>query len=102
MFRPALALAAVCVVLAGSPATAQQRPACTDRSNVLSHLSTRYSETPVAMGVANNGGVIEILSSKSGKSWTIILTMPNGMTCMIAAGENWEALPELADLGPSA
>ena len=69
---------------------------------MLSHLSTRYSETPVAMGVANNGGVIEILSSKSGKSWTIILTMPNGMTCMIAAGENWEALPELADLGPSA
>ena len=52
------------------------------------------------MGVANNGAMIEFLSSKLGKSWAIILTMPNGMTCMIAAGENWEALPELADFRP--
>lgn len=103
MFRSTLALAAVSVMLAASPAAAQQ-PACTERSSVLNHLSSRYSETPVAMGVANNGGMIEILSSKSGKSWTIILTMPNGMTCMIAAGENWEALPQshFVEAGPSA
>jgi len=42
------------------------------------------------MGIANYGGLVEILSSQSGTSWTIILTMPNGVTCMIAAGENWE------------
>ena len=54
------------------------------------------------MGLANNGGVIEILSSKTGNSWTIILTMPNGTTCMIAAGENWESLPHLIQAGPAA
>jgi len=50
------------------------------------------------MGLANNGGVVQILSSLSGTSWTIILTMPNGVTCMIAAGENWEALSILSKL----
>ncbi len=78
------------------------RPVCTDRDTILSNLSTEYSEAPVAMGIANNGGVIEILSSASGKSWTIILTMPNGMTCMIAAGESWEFLPKQDSLGPLA
>jgi len=71
---------------------------------VLNHLSSRYSVTPVAMGVANNGEMVEILLSKSGESWTIILTIPNGMTCMFAAGENWEALPQsrFVEAGPSA
>ena len=47
------------------------------------------------MGLANSGGVIEVLSSKTGESWTIIITMPDGNTCLIAAGENWEALPNI-------
>jgi len=42
------------------------------------------------MGIVNNGGVVEILPSQSGTSWTIPLTIPNGVTYTIAAGENWE------------
>ena len=49
----------------------------------------------MAIGLANNGGVIEVLSSQTGTSWTIIITMPNGTSCMIAAGENWEKVPRL-------
>jgi hypothetical protein len=75
---------------------------CTERNQVLNQLSNQYSEAPVAMGIANNGGVLEILSSRAGKSWTIILTMPSGVTRMIAAGENWEALPTMTNLDPPA
>ena len=46
--------------------------------------------------LANNGGVVEVLSSKTGSSWTIIITMPNEPTCMVAAGENWEEIPHIA------
>jgi hypothetical protein len=101
MLRTALAMAAAAGLLIASPANAQQQ-LCTDRAVVLSQLSNEYSEAPVAMGLANNGGVIEILSSSAGKSWTIILTMPNGVTCMIAAGENWESLPAITQLDPPA
>lgn len=82
-------------VVAAVPAAAQTQ-ACSSRMEVLKHLSSEYSEAPVAMGLANNGGVVEILSSKAGQSWTIILTLPNGVSCLIAAGENWEAIPAVA------
>lgn len=68
------------------PATAQQQPPCSQRGDVLKHLSAKYTEAPVTLGLANNGGVVEVLSSKTGSSWTIIITMPNGPTCMAAAG----------------
>lgn len=101
MLRTALALS-VFTLLATATPTAAQQPLCTERSEVVNQLSSQYSEAPVAMGIANNGGVVEILSSKSGTSWTIILTMPNGVTCMIAAGENWESLPMISKIDPPA
>ena len=101
MFRSALVLSASILLGTASVATAQQ-PLCTERSEVVNQLSNQYSEAPVAMGIANNGGVVEILSSQSGTSWTIILTMPNGVTCMIAAGENWESLPTMSKVDPPA
>jgi hypothetical protein len=98
-----LALASVAVLAFGLAQTASaQQPACTKRSDILSHLANKYSEAPVAIGLANNGGVLEVLSSQSGKSWTIILTMPNGTACMIAAGENWESVPQSTVFDPNA
>ena len=82
-----------------SGASAQQ-PACTKRSDIISHLAQKYSETPAAIGLANNGGVLEVLVAPKGKSWTIIITMPNGIACMVAAGENWETLPEAIKILP--
>jgi hypothetical protein len=99
-----LALASVAVLAFGlaQTASAQQQPACTKRTDILNHLANKYSEAPVAIGLANNGGVLEVLSSQSGKSWTIILTMPNGTACMIAAGENWESVPQSTVFDPNA
>lgn len=89
-------LAAAALIAAFSLPAAAQDLACAKRSEVLKQLSARYTETPVALGLANNGGVLEILSSKTGATWTILITMPNGPTCMIAAGEHWEKLPHTA------
>jgi hypothetical protein len=90
------AAVAALITVATVPAAAQQQLSCAKRSDVLSHLATKYTEAPVAIGIANNGGVLEVLSSETGSSWTIIITMPNGPTCMVAAGENWEKLPNVA------
>lgn len=101
MFRLALLSATMFMLAFVQPATAQQ-PACTKRADVIGHLANKYSEAPVAIGLANNGGVIEVLSSHAGDSWTIIITMPNGTACMVAAGESWELVPKVAKLEPSA
>jgi hypothetical protein len=88
MLRTILCIGAL---LTAAPAMAQN--VCVKRDDVRQHLASKFSETPVAMGIASNGGVVEVYSSGAGESWTIVITMPNGMSCMIASGENWEAVP---------
>ena len=69
---------------------------CGQRTTVIDYLSSKYSEKPIAMGIAANGGLVEVLTSTEGTTFTIIVTMPEGETCMVAAGEGWENLPTLA------
>ncbi len=47
------------------------------------------------MGVSKDGGLVEVLTSGPGSTFTIIVTMPNGLTCMVAAGDSWESLAPL-------
>ncbi len=72
--------------------SAQAQPICGERRALVATLEKTYSETPVSVGLASNGAIIEILASPSG-TFTIILTRPDGVTCVMAAGESWEDLP---------
>jgi len=83
----------VLALLFAFPAFAQS--VCDKRAEVTGHLEQKYSEKPVALGMANNGGIVELLTTKEGNTWTIIITLPNGMTCLIAAGEDWEMVPSV-------
>ena len=71
---------------------AQAQAMCGERRAIVATLDKTYSETPVSVGLASNGAIIEIFASPTG-TFTIILTRPNGLTCVMAAGENWEDLP---------
>jgi hypothetical protein len=65
---------------------------------VAENLNKAYAETPVSMGVTIGGAVIEVFASPDG-TWTLVITQPNGVTCLIAAGKDWENLPKLAKGG---
>ncbi len=91
---PALAAAAFLsapetTARAQTPAQAQQ---CDQRAKVIGHLAQKYQEAPVAIGVTTSGGMVEVLASGDGGTWTIILSNPNGTSCLVAAGEGWRAL----------
>jgi hypothetical protein len=75
-------------VVAGSNAAhaTPLNPSCTNRDAVVTHLSKTYQEQPVAIGLASNGGVFEVLTNNAGTSWSIIVTMPDGTSCMVAPG----------------
>lgn len=66
--------------------------ACGPRDDVLAQLSKKFKEAPVSIGLANNGGLLEVLASPDGSTWTVIITRPNGVTCLVAAGESWQAI----------
>ncbi len=86
-----LGLALVPVLTLGSFEAAAQQ-ACSPRTDVLGHLAKKYGEAPVAIGVTNKGGLIEVLTTGDGNTWTIIVSMPNGRSCMVAAGEGWRTM----------
>ena len=75
--------------LLAPPAGAQM--VCGERGEFIKHLKRQYDERPVAMGLVSNGAVIEVLTSPGG-SWTILATNPDGITCVVAAGEAWETV----------
>lgn len=71
---------------------ASAQSACFERAALLKHLSGKFEEAPVAAGLAANGSVLEVFSSPDGVTWTIVLTQPNGATCVMASGESWMGL----------
>jgi phage/plasmid primase-like uncharacterized protein len=69
---------------------------CAERNSILSSLSRQYSEAPTGMGISNNGVLLELLTAHDGKTWTLLLTRPDGTSCVLAAGEGWQSLPQIA------
>jgi hypothetical protein len=88
---PLAALAALTAV-ATSPASAQS--ACGPREQLVKLLADQYKEDPVGMGLSQPGQVLEVFASSNG-SWTMVMTMPDGKACMIAAGDNWEMVTKI-------
>ncbi len=93
--RAALAAGFMLAAWSVSSGPAQAAPQCDERTKVLRLLSDKYKEAPVAIGVTNNGGLVEVLSAGKGGTWSIIVTTPQGMSCLVAAGENWKTIEQL-------
>ena len=90
----AVALAALLVPSAGLAAGP-----CNDRDTVLKQLSQQFGEAPIAVGVSKRGTLIEVLKSApdaEADTWTIIATSPQGLTCLLDAGEGWHDVPRVA------
>lgn len=86
----ALSLGFAGVLLATEIARAEAQ--CGPRDTVMSLLADKYGETRRGMGVAANNTVMEVFVSEARGSWTITLTMPDGTTCLMAAGQGFEAM----------
>jgi hypothetical protein len=67
---------------------------CALRAAVVSRLAEAYGETRQSMGLGANNAVIEVFASGETGTWTITVTTPNGVTCLIASGQSYEAIAE--------
>jgi len=64
---------------------------CSERKKFTAFLVKKYKELPKAVGLVSNTGMMEVYVSEQG-TWSILMTTPNGMTCLIAAGDHWEGM----------
>jgi len=94
-FRPsptlsALALAAALTAIpAPGPAAPQ---ACAERDRIVARLAERFGETRQAVGLGANNAVVEVFAASETGTWTITVTLPGGLTCLVASGQAFENL----------
>ncbi|MBF0392032.1 MAG: hypothetical protein HQL38_05065 [Alphaproteobacteria bacterium] len=86
------ACAALLLALAATPAVAQQ--ICASRDVLVDSLSKDYSESVLGLGMDSEGNVIELLTARDGTTWTLLITTPDGTSCVMSTGQSWESMPQ--------
>lgn len=64
-------------------------PICAQRAVVVDRLEAAYDERPRFRLLGTGGTLVELLTAKSG-TWTMIVTTPQGITCLMAVGKHWQ------------
>jgi hypothetical protein len=77
-----------------APSLAHAQASCGPRDQLVKLLADQYKEDPVGIGLAQPGQVLEVFASQAG-TWSMVMTMPDGKSCLIAAGNNWEMVTKI-------
>ena len=83
------------MALAAQSVSAQNARNCGERRLVLERLTEKYGETRQSIGLAGPGQVVEVFASDQSGTWSITVTMANGITCLIASGQSFESVAEV-------
>jgi len=87
-------VAAILVLFAWS-VSAHAAHDCQPRADVASHLNSEYGEAQISWGLGKAAAagqdrkVVELWGKLDLSTWTMIATGVDGMTCIIAAGQDW-------------
>ena len=81
------------------PANAQMQMTCLDREMLIQKLETRYNESLNGAGLQGPKSILEIWSSEDSGSFTILITKPDGKSCIVASGLNWHSFDSPAKAG---
>lgn len=69
-----------------------QAVTCAPRPAVIERMAAEYGEVLHGAGLSQNGAVIEVYASPETGTWTIVVTTPTGLTCVVAVGEAWSRI----------
>jgi hypothetical protein len=93
---PLLALLLACT--AADPLLAQQppelHPSCMLAEALASFLEEEFEELPMARGVSDIGVLVTMFAAEATGTWTIAVTEPSGLSCIVALGTGFELTPE--------
>lgn len=63
---------------------------CNEHDFVVKQFKDNLGEAPAARGITEDGWLFELLVSERG-SWSVLLTQPDGTSCLVASGSDFEA-----------
>ena len=64
---------------------------CANREQITANLATKFGEHHIAGGLQSATQMIEVWSSPETGSFTILLTRPNGISCIMSSGKYWDS-----------
>ncbi len=59
---------------------------CSPRERVVSGLDRLFGELPRARAVSGDDSVMEFFSSRENGTWTLLRSLPDGRSCVVATG----------------
>ena len=86
-------------LLFGMAATAPPAAAqgCAPRDHIVEKLENRYSESLVGAGLQGRAqAMLEVWSNPESGSFTVLLTSPEGTSCIISHGSDYYAIEQKA------
>ena len=72
------------------PGALRAAPQCAAHDAVAASLAKQYGEVRRSIGLAQDNTVMELYAAADTGTWTLTVTLPNGQTCLVAAGHNFE------------
>lgn len=63
--------------------------ACPSRDYASDASGRRAAEEPVFLGLANDGAIVALHAFDDG-TWTLLVTLPSGVSCRVAGGDYWK------------
>ena len=66
---------------------------CGPREIVITTLQENYNEVRVGVAMTSDNNLVEVFASETG-SWTLLVTTPNGVSCISLHGYNYESVVE--------
>lgn len=89
MLRHTLTATLLFGVLAAIPSLSHARMACAERSSIVTGLGAKFGETHIGGGLQSETQMVEVWMSQSTGSFTILVTTPDGQSCIVSSGNNW-------------
>lgn len=93
-----LAMVAAALMVTGGTALADE-PICGTRAEIMKPLIEKFGERSVGIGQDESGMLVELLTNADGSTWTLLVHRPDGSTCVLTVGENWQTHKNQASLG---
>lgn len=70
---------------------AQAQTVCTMRTDLIKMLNEKYLEQAIGQGLVGERAILEVYVSEKG-TFTVVSSFPNGVACIIGAGNNWQVM----------
>ncbi|MGI9404941.1 MAG: hypothetical protein ACR2O4_01105 [Hyphomicrobiaceae bacterium] len=84
---------------AAPPVEAQTQTTCAPRNTIVEKLKKRHGETINGVGLVGATAAFEVWTSAKSGSWTILMTRPNKVSCIMASGDDWMEMKTLPEVG---